>query len=104
MFVRTFEKGKRGPVGHAGGGGLAGYRRRNGSPLGVLEGGEVRLGHGWGVSRSRVVKRVYRLVITLEGESCLPVWFARDSVGNSDLATSTTTTEAVGQLPRKKPY
>ncbi|MFI8824134.1 hypothetical protein [Streptomyces sp. NPDC053431] len=45
------------------------------------------------------VEVVYRLVLTLEGESSAPRWFAGDSVGNSGLATSSTTTEAAGQLP-----
>jgi hypothetical protein len=35
-----------------------------------------------------VMKRVYRHVLTLEGESRLPGWFAGDPVGNSGLATS----------------
>jgi len=34
------------------------------------------------------VKGVYRHVIMLEGELSAPGWFAGDSVGNSDLATS----------------
>jgi hypothetical protein len=36
----------------------------------------------------KVAKEVYRLVLTLQGEWSLPGWFAGDSVGNSDLATS----------------
>ncbi len=42
----------------------------------------------WDFRGFRVTKGVYRQVITLEGESCGQEWFAGDSVGNSDLATS----------------
>jgi hypothetical protein len=53
----------------------------------------------WAVKVRKMAIRVYRLVITLACESGLPGWFAGDSVGNSDLATSSTTVRAVGQLP-----
>lgn len=45
----------------------------------------VRTGLSWA---SEGVKGVYRHVLTLEGELGCPGWFAGDSVGNSDLATS----------------
>jgi hypothetical protein len=87
MFVRVFEKGKGLPG--------AGVSRRGFREDWPKSGGTVPLLGRPGSScpiRSElgflVMKRVYRHVLTLEGESRLPGWFAGDSVGNSGLATS----------------
>ncbi|GHH05976.1 hypothetical protein GCM10018780_38260 [Streptomyces lanatus] len=91
MFVQTFEKGKGDWPRPAGDSPVRGdwpEQRRNLSPLVPLEPLVAELSRTalpWGLE---VAKGVYRLVITLEGESGLPGWFAGDSVGNSDLATS----------------
>lgn len=47
---------------------------------------------------------VYRLVLTLGRESTAQGWFAGDSMGNPGVATSSTTTGAIGQPPWGEPH
>src|SRR3989442_6618927 len=86
MFVHTFEKGKGSRVRRAGARRLAGKVLGLYTPCAAWRGGAgTVLIWGLGVARG-----VYRLVVALEEESRVPEWFAGDSVGNSDLATSCT--------------
>src|SRR4051812_43618256 len=89
MFVRLFEKGKRGP------GRLAEAARgtgRNGrNPAGTIHrlwrpaATASRTVLACYFSCLKVVKGVYRPVVTLACEWWLPGWFAGDSVGNSGI-------------------
>jgi hypothetical protein len=87
MFVRVFEKGKGSPgveVPEEDSAGIDPKSDGTVPPLGRRGAScPVRPELGF-----LVMKRVYRHVLTLEGESRLPGWFVGDPVGNSGLATS----------------